>query len=80
MVNLGYTVEHLSVTRRDDPADLTWEITVRWDDGHRTTHCTAWNPSMGDRPLPPQQPDPPTAAKPHPGSTRTARAAAPGSG
>lgn len=37
-----------------------WSMTVQWDDGHRTTHCTPWNPALGDGQLP--SPSPPSSA------------------
>lgn len=46
----GYTVEDIRITCDDgDRARPSWEITERWDDGHRTTHCTPWSPEQGDR-------------------------------
>lgn len=51
----GQTYEVLAI---DDQPDSwgPWEITVRWDDGRDTTHCTAWDPEH-DRVIA-QPPDP----------------------
>lgn len=49
----GYTVVSIDYSFHDgDPASPSWTITVRWDDGHHTTHCTPWDFSQDscDRP------------------------------
>ena len=60
----GYTVESISITC--DDGDLTrpsWSMRVRWDDGHRTTHCTPWAPELDDG-QPPVPPPPGPAPRP----------------
>ncbi|WP_121392866.1 hypothetical protein [Actinokineospora cianjurensis] len=40
----GYTVVSIDYSFYDgDPASPAWQMTVQWDDGHRTTHFTAWD-------------------------------------
>lgn len=40
----GYTVVSIDYSFHDgDPASPSWAITVRWDEGHRSTHCTPWD-------------------------------------
>ncbi|GAA2484854.1 hypothetical protein GCM10010406_21380 [Streptomyces thermolineatus] len=33
-----------------------WAVTVRWEDGHETTHCTAWDPDRDRVITPPTAP------------------------
>jgi hypothetical protein len=40
----GYTVVSID-TAPSRIAWSEWSITVRWDDGRETTHCTAWDAS-----------------------------------
>jgi hypothetical protein len=55
----GYTVVSIDYSFHDgDPASPTWQITVKWDDGRRTTHCTPWDSSRDSCHRPPA---------PHPG-------------
>ncbi|MEY8042615.1 hypothetical protein AB8O55_24685 [Saccharopolyspora cebuensis] len=50
----GYLVESIAITFTDgDLACPRWSITVLWDSGDRTTHCTRWNPDLGDSTSPP---------------------------
>ncbi|RAS59503.1 hypothetical protein C8D87_114115 [Lentzea atacamensis] len=60
----GYTVVSIDYDfHDDDPASPSWQMTVLWDDGRRTTHCTPWDSSRDsiqdscDRP-PAQHPGP----------------------
>lgn len=62
----GYTVLSINYSfYNGDPSSPAWEITVRWDDGRRVTHCTPWDPSRdscqrptaqhtGSAPVPPE--------------------------
>jgi hypothetical protein len=53
----GYTVVSINYSFHDgDPASPAWQMTVQWDDGHRTTHCTAWDYDRDscDRPAAPR--------------------------
>lgn len=36
-----YTVLNIETNRTSWPL---WQITVRWEDGSKTSHCTAWDP------------------------------------
>lgn len=39
--------EYEVVTVDDEPDSWgQWEITVRWDDDHESTHCTPWAPDQ----------------------------------
>ena len=38
----GYWRDEYTVVARDD-SGLVPGFTVRWSDGHETTHCTAWD-------------------------------------
>jgi hypothetical protein len=40
----GYTVVSITYSfHGGDPARPSWEMTVRWDDGHHTTHSAPWD-------------------------------------
>lgn len=38
----GYWGKTYTVTAIET-AGTSWSMTVRWEDGHSTTHCTAWD-------------------------------------
>lgn len=40
----GYWQKNYTVTAIEITDDMTWSMTVQWEDGRVTSHCTAWNP------------------------------------
>ena len=42
----GYWGEDYTVLdiETDRPQWPPWQITIRWDDGRKGSHCTAWDP------------------------------------
>lgn len=55
----GYWGQEYEVLKIDDNPDSwgPWEITVRWDDGRESTHCTGWDPERDRVIAQPPQPD-----------------------
>ncbi|HET6285738.1 MAG TPA: hypothetical protein VFG15_03170 [Amycolatopsis sp.] len=54
-----YLVERIEIRFRDgDLTEPSWSMTVRWEDGHRTTHCTRWDPNFDGKPEAPRQAGP----------------------
>jgi hypothetical protein len=55
----GYWGQEYEVLKIDDNPDSwgPWEMTVLWDDGRETTHCTGWDPKRDRVIAQPPQPD-----------------------
>lgn len=43
MYRSAYWRKNYTVTAIDIADDAAWSMTVQWEDGRVTTHCTAWH-------------------------------------